>query len=70
MIDTVKNHNNDRKRVKELIEFINEQGGIEYANQAMLRFRQQAWDILDTFPDNVGKEGLRELVDYITERNY
>jgi octaprenyl-diphosphate synthase len=70
MIDTIRNHNNDNARVKELIRFVIDQGGIDYTIEAMYRFRQEAWDILNSFPDNVGKEGLRELVDYITERNY
>jgi octaprenyl-diphosphate synthase len=70
MINTIKNHNHDAIRVHELIRFVIDKGGIEYTIKTMQRFRQEAWEILDTFPDNVGKEGLRELVDYITERKY
>jgi len=70
MIDTVKNHNNDKQRVRELILFVREKGGIDYTMKTMYRFRQEAWDILNSFPASSAREGLRELVEYITERNY
>lgn len=70
MIDSIKNHNNDGARVQELIRYVIERGGIAYTIQVMEKFRQEAWDILDTFPENAGREGLRELVDYITERKH
>jgi len=35
----------------------------------MLHFQQEAFDILEEFPDNQYKEGLKQLVKFTTERN-
>ena len=70
IINTVKNHNEDKERVDELIRFIHQKGGIEYTRQQMYVYKQKAFDIIDTIPDSAAKAGMVELVDYITERNY
>jgi octaprenyl-diphosphate synthase len=70
MINTVKNHNTDKKRVAELIEKVREKGGIAYTEAKMLEYKDKAFAILEDIPDSEAKEGLRDLVNYITERNY
>jgi octaprenyl-diphosphate synthase len=70
MINTVKNHNTDKKRVAELIEKVQEKGGIAYTEAKMLEYKNKAFAILEDIPDSEAKEGLRDLVNYITERNY
>lgn len=70
IINTVKNHNENKERVDELIRFIHQKGGIEYTRQQMYVYKQKAFDIIDTIPDSAAKAGMVELVDYITERNY
>jgi octaprenyl-diphosphate synthase len=70
MINTVKNHNTDKKRVAELIEKVREKGGIAYTEAKMLDYKNKAFAILEDIPDSEAKEGLRDLVNYITERNY
>lgn len=70
IINTVKNHNEDKERVQELIQFITIKGGIEYTQKMMYVYKQKAFDIIDTIPDSEGKTGLIDLVNYITERNY
>jgi octaprenyl-diphosphate synthase len=44
-------------------------GGIEYANKAMNRFREEALHILDGFPESRYKESLIQLVQFTIERN-
>lgn len=70
MINTVKNHNTNPDRVRELIEQVKEKGGIAYTEQKMLEYKSKAFAILDELPENEAREGLRDLVNYITERNY
>ncbi|MCO5231921.1 MAG: polyprenyl synthetase family protein [Chitinophagales bacterium] len=70
IINIVKNHNEDKARVNELILFVNQKGGIQYTIQMMNQYKQKAFDVIATIPDSEAKEGLIELVNYITERNY
>jgi octaprenyl-diphosphate synthase len=70
MINIVKNHNTDKKKVAELIEKVRQKGGISYTESKMLEYKNRAFAILEDIPDSEAKEGLRDLVNYITERNY
>ena len=70
IINTVKNHNEDRARVNELIKFINSKGGIKYTEDMMYEYKHRAFDIIKTIDDSPAKTGLIDLVNYITERNY
>lgn len=68
IINTVKNHHNDTEKVQDLIGKITAAGGIAYAREKMLEYRQMALDILDTFPESTYRSSLRELVIFTTER--
>ena len=70
IINTVKNHSEDKKKVNELIEFVKKGGGIEYTTKKMQEYKQKAMDILKSIKDSEAKTSMIELVDYITERNY
>ncbi|MFD2553680.1 polyprenyl synthetase family protein [Sphingobacterium tabacisoli] len=68
IINLVKNHNENNEKVEEVIQFVRSSGGLEYATERMMQFQQEAFDILAKFPDNVYKEGLKQLVTFTTER--
>ena len=68
MINIVKNHNKDKVKVKELIEFVYASGGIDYARERMMEYRTQALDMLRAFPQNPARDSLEEMVVYTTER--
>lgn len=68
LINSVKNHNKDKSRVKMVIEFVKQNGGIEYANMKMKEFQQAALVILDTYPDSPYKESLQTMVSYVIDR--
>ena len=70
IINTIKNHNEDKVRVNELIQYVIKSGGIEYTQQKMYEYKEKAFAILNTMPANEAHNNLKELVDYITERNY
>ncbi len=68
IIKLVKNKSNETKYVNEVIDFAISKGGLEYATQRMLEFRDEALDLLASFPENDARESLRGLVTFVTER--
>ncbi len=70
IINVVKNHNEDKAKVNELIRFINTYGGIAYTEKKMLEYKQKAFDIMLTMKENTARQSLMDLINYITERNY
>lgn len=70
IINSIKNYNEDKQRVNEVIQFINTNGGIEYTQKKMYEYKQKAFDIIDTIPNSAAKTGFVDLVNYITERNF
>jgi octaprenyl-diphosphate synthase len=70
MINIVKNHNKNKKKVEELVKTVIEAGGIEYAIEKMNHFRDEALEYLSRFPDNKARQSLEKLVNYTIERKY
>jgi octaprenyl-diphosphate synthase len=70
LINCIKNHNNDKKVVKEVIEFVKESGGIDYTISKLKLFQKQALDSLIGFNDNQYKKSLIQLVNYVIKREY
>ncbi|MFP2997199.1 polyprenyl synthetase family protein [Spongiivirga sp. MCCC 1A20706] len=68
LINSVKNHNKNKKRVKEVITFVKDKGGLEYAIEKMVMFQKKALDLLAKYPDSVYKEALVLMVNYVIER--
>ncbi|PIF46576.1 octaprenyl-diphosphate synthase [Chryseobacterium sp. 52] len=68
--NTIKRYNNDPKRVKELIDFVKNSGGMDYAIKVMKDFQQKAKDILNEFPDSEPKRSLHLMLDYVIERKF
>lgn len=64
----IKNHNTEPKKVKEVIQFVVESGGLQYATERMHEFRERALKILHTFEENDARRALEGLVMYTTER--
>jgi octaprenyl-diphosphate synthase len=70
IIYIVKNNNNDKDKVKFVIDHVVEFGGITYAEQKMFEYRDNALSILNSFPTSPAREALEELVRYTTDRKY
>jgi len=68
LINSVKNHNKNKKRVKEVIAFVKENGGIEYTVTKMKEYQTKALEILNSYPDSPYKESLLIMVNYVIER--
>lgn len=68
VINSIKNHNKDKKRVKEVIAFVKNNNGLAYAEQKMTQFQQEALQILADFPESEFKAALTLMVNYVIER--
>ena len=68
LINSVKNHNKNKKRVKEVIAFVKNNGGLEYTTAKMHDYKNKALAILNTYPDSAYKKSLQEMIDYVVER--
>ncbi|MGO4920610.1 polyprenyl synthetase family protein [Maribacter spongiicola] len=68
VINSVKNHNKDRKRVKEVIGFVKDKGGLDYAVTKMLQYRDEALELLSRYPDSEYKSALELMVNYVVNR--
>ncbi len=68
LINSIKNHNKDKKRVKEVIGFVKANGGLDYAVDKMLAFKTEALDLLESYPDSPYKSSLVLMVNYVVER--
>jgi octaprenyl-diphosphate synthase len=70
LIYIIKNENKDAKKVKFVIDAVVAAGGIKYASDKMNAYRDEALEILNSFPENPVKKVLEELVRYTTDRKY
>ncbi len=68
LINSVKNHNQDKKRVKEVIKFVKNKGGLDYAISKMVHYQKEALKLLSDYPDTPYKESLELMVNYVIER--
>ena len=67
-INSIKNHNKDKKRVKEVIQFVKDKNGLSYAEQKMVQFQQEALALIQKFPTSEYKDSLTLMVNYVIER--
>ncbi|MDG2491652.1 MAG: polyprenyl synthetase family protein [Flavobacteriaceae bacterium] len=68
LIHSVRKYNTDKKRVKKVIEFVKDSGGLEYAQKKMEAFQKDALDILMSFPKNDYRDSLELMVNYVITR--
>lgn len=70
IIYIIKNENTDLKKVKFVIDAVTAAGGIKYASDKMNNYRDEALEILNSFPENPVRGALEELVRFTTDRKY
>ena len=69
IIGIIRNESGKPKKVKEVIEFVKKSGGIEYAQQTMNKFHEEAIQLLSALPASTYKSSLQQLVQFTIERN-
>lgn len=70
LIYIIKNENKNPQKVKFVIDAVVNAGGIKYASEKMNLYRDEALDILNSFPENPVRKSLEELVRFTTDRKY
>lgn len=68
ILNIVKSRKKTKSEIAEVISFVIEYGGLDYAELKMNQYRDKALAILDSYPDSQVKESLREFVRYATSR--
>ena len=68
LINSIKNHNKNKKRVKEVISYVKDNGGLDYAVTKMMQFKDEALEILNGYPDSDYKAALTLMVNYVVDR--
>ncbi|WDO13292.1 polyprenyl synthetase family protein [Flavobacterium sp. WW92] len=68
VINSIKNHNKDKKRVKEVIAFVKNNNGLAYAEEKMIQFQDEALLLIQDFPNSPYKDALTLMVNYVIER--
>ena len=70
IIYIVKNNNNDKEKVNWVIQKVVEAGGIMYATNKMNDYKKEALEILHQFPESQVRQGLEDMVLFVTDRKY
>jgi len=68
ILGIVRNKKKTKEDIAEVITFVSDYGGMNYAEIKMNQYRDKALAILDSYPDSDVKESLKEFVQYTTSR--
>ncbi len=68
ILGIVKNRKKTKAEITEVIRFVSDYGGMEYAELKMNQYRDKALAILDSYTDSDVKDSLIEFVNYTTSR--
>lgn len=68
IINLIKNHNEEKEKVAEVIEFVKAKGGMEYASRVMLEYQEKAFQLLKLFDETPARNSLEQLVLFTTQR--
>lgn len=64
----IRKHNNNSRKVNEVISFAIAHGGIEFSESSMFGYRDEAIAMLEAFPASDYRQSLANLVNYVVER--
>lgn len=68
IINIVKNQSDKPDKVREVIQFVKEKGGLEYATTVMNDFAKKAIDLLSELPASMARTHLQGLVEFTINR--
>ncbi|MBU7576669.1 MAG: polyprenyl synthetase family protein [Flavihumibacter sp.] len=70
LVNIIKNDHKNPEQVRQVIDFVVQTGGIRYATDKMIQYRDEALSILHEFPETDSRLALEELVRFTTDRKY
>ncbi|HOY94238.1 MAG TPA: polyprenyl synthetase family protein [Catalimonadaceae bacterium] len=68
IINIVRNQSDKPDKVREVIQFVKEKGGLEYATNVMNDFAKKAIDLLSELPASLARNHLQGLVEFTINR--
>jgi octaprenyl-diphosphate synthase len=68
VIGIVKSNDNDRKKVAYVLDFVKQNGGIEYATSKMNDYHKASIELLKSVSESEEATNLKNLVDFVIER--
>jgi octaprenyl-diphosphate synthase len=68
ILGILKNKKKTKSEIHEVINFVSDYGGMDYAELKMNQYRDKSLAILDSYPDSDVKNSLKEFVNYTTSR--
>lgn len=69
IINSIKRRSEKKSTQKKVVLFVKEKGGLDYASQKMIEYKDAALEVLKQFEDNDSNKALVELVNYIVVRS-
>jgi octaprenyl-diphosphate synthase len=70
IIYIIKNQSANKTKLNYVIDAVSKNGGIDYTINKMNDYKQQALDILHSFPPSEIRTGFEDLVNFVTDRKY
>jgi octaprenyl-diphosphate synthase len=70
IIYIIKNENTKKEKVKYIIDVVTASGGIEYTVNKMNEYKNEALQLLHSFPPSETRKGFEDLVNFVTDRKY
>jgi octaprenyl-diphosphate synthase len=68
IIYTIKNNNTNKQKVAEVMKYVEEYGGIDYAIKAMEVYKNKALELLYSFPISESRDAMEELINFTINR--
>jgi octaprenyl-diphosphate synthase len=69
ILRTIRRHNKNAEKVKTIIQFVVDKGGLEFSEKTMHEYKDKAIEQLQSYPPSETKDALIGLVNYTIERN-
>ena len=69
IINTIKKHNENRKKVQELVDYVKTNGGIDYTQKVLEKYNAEAIELLHEFEPSPIRTAIEQLVDFVISRN-
>ena len=68
IIRKIKRGKKSQQVVNEVVRFVIENGGVDFATKKMHEFKRKALENLDSFPDNPARKSLQDLIEFTVSR--
>ncbi|MCB8995072.1 MAG: polyprenyl synthetase family protein [Bacteroidales bacterium] len=68
MLSIIKHHNRNADKVDEVIDFVKNYGGLDFAEKKMIEYKEKALAKINSFPDSESKTALIQLLNFSISR--